>query len=66
MIVRRMELPHSCIVAVVIYVQLAVDDARFSLNVDNWQPTLLAAFVVAALKNLSTCGRAQRSQPLAL
>merc|ERR1719174_1704979 len=32
----------------VIYVQRAVDDARFTLTVRNWQPCLLAAFVVAA------------------
>jgi len=47
-IVRQLELPNSCIVAMVIYVQRAVDDARFTLTVRNWQPCLLAAFVVAA------------------
>ena len=47
-IVRQLELPNSCIVAMVIYVQRAVDDARFTLTVRNWQPCLLAAFVVTA------------------
>ena len=47
-IVRQLELPNSCIVAMVIYVQRAVDDARFTLTVRNWQPCLLAAVVVAA------------------
>ena len=47
-IVRQLELPNSCIVAMVIYVQRAVDDARFTLTARNWQPCLLAAFVVTA------------------
>ena len=47
-IVRQLELPNSCIVAMLIYVQRAVADTRFTLTVRNWQPCLLAAFVVAA------------------
>jgi len=47
-IVRQLELPNSCIVAMLIYVKRAVGDARFALTVRNWQPCLLASFVVAA------------------
>jgi len=47
-IVRQLELPNSCIVAMLIYVKRAVGDARFTLTVRNWQPCLLASFVVAA------------------
>jgi len=47
-IVRHLELPNSCIVASLIYVQRAVSGTRFALSVTNWQPCLLAAFVVAA------------------
>ena len=47
-IVRQLELPNSCIVAMLIYVQRAVSDAAFTLTVRNWQPCLLASFVVAA------------------
>ena len=47
-IVRQLELPNSCIVAMLIYVQRAVADTRFTLTERNWQPCLLAAFVVAA------------------
>ena len=45
---RHLELPNSCIVAALIYVQRAVSGTRFSLSVTNWQPCLLAAFVIAA------------------
>ena len=47
-IVRHLELPNSCIVAALIYVQRAVSGTRFKLSVTNWQPCLLAAFVIAA------------------
>lgn len=47
-IVRHLELPNSCIVAALIYVQRAVSGTRFTLSVTNWQPCLLAAFVIAA------------------
>jgi len=47
-IVRHLELPNSCIVAALIYVQRAVSGTRFSLSITNWQPCLLAAFVIAA------------------
>ena len=45
---RHLELPNSCIVAALIYVQRAVSGTRFTLSITNWQPCLLAAFVVAA------------------
>lgn len=47
-IVRHLELPNSCIVAALIYVQRAVSGTRFTLSITNWQPALLAAFVIAA------------------
>jgi len=47
-IVRQLELPNSCIVAALIYVERAVSSGRFALSLQNWQPSLLAAFVVAA------------------
>jgi len=47
-IVRHLELPNSCIVAALIYVQRAVVGTKFTLTVTNWQPCLLAAFVIAA------------------
>ena len=47
-IVRHLELPNSCIVAALIYVQRAVSGSRFALSITNWQPCLLAAFVIAA------------------
>lgn len=47
-IVRHLELPNSCIVASLIYVQRAVQGTRFQLTLTNWQPCLLAAFVIAA------------------
>ena len=47
-IVRHLELPNSCIVAALIYVERAVLGTRFSLSITNWQPCLLAAFVIAA------------------
>ena len=45
---RHLELPNSCIVAALIYVQRALDKTRFTLSITNWQPCLLAAFVIAA------------------
>ena len=47
-IVKHLELPNSCIVAALIYVLRAVDGSRFSLSLTNWQPCLLAAFVISA------------------
>lgn len=47
-IVRQLELPNSCIIASLIYIERAVSNERFSLSLQNWQPCLLAAFVVAA------------------
>jgi len=47
-IVRHLELPNSCIVAALIYVMRAVSGTRFALSLTNWQPCLLAAFVIAA------------------
>ena len=47
-IVRQLELPNTCIVAALIYVERAVSNGRFLLSLQNWQPSLLAAFVVAA------------------
>mmetsp|Transcript_28682 Transcript_28682/g.71436 ORF Transcript_28682/g.71436 Transcript_28682/m.71436 type:complete len:155 (-) Transcript_28682:656-1120(-) len=47
-IVRQLELPNSCIVAALIYIERAVGNKKFSLSLQNWQPCLLAAFVVAA------------------
>jgi len=47
-IVRHLELPNSCIIAALIYVQRAVLGTRFNLTLTNWQPCLLAAFVIAA------------------
>jgi hypothetical protein len=47
-IVKHLELPNSCIVASLIYVERALDGTRFTLSTTNWQPCLLAAFVIAA------------------
>jgi len=48
-IVKHLELPNSCIVAALIYVMRAIEgSSRFSLSLTNWQPCLLAAFVIAA------------------
>jgi len=47
-IVKQLELPNSCIIAALIYIERAVGNENFSLSLQNWQPCLLAAFVVAA------------------
>ena len=47
-IVRQLELPNSCIIAMLVYIERAVKGTRFVLTTRNWQPCLLAAFVVAA------------------
>lgn len=47
-IVRQLELPNTCIVAALIYVERAVSNEKFTLTIQNWQPCLLASFVVAA------------------
>jgi hypothetical protein len=47
-IVRQLALPNSCIVAALVYVERAIARGRFILSDANWQPALLAAFVVAA------------------
>jgi len=47
-IVKHLELPNSCIVAALIYVLRAVSSSRFTLSLSNWQPCLLAAFVISA------------------
>ena len=47
-IVKQLDLPNSCIVAMLIYLQRAVGHERFQLTPHNWQPCILAAFVVAA------------------
>mmetsp|Transcript_1146 Transcript_1146/g.3006 ORF Transcript_1146/g.3006 Transcript_1146/m.3006 type:complete len:278 (+) Transcript_1146:35-868(+) len=47
-IVKQLELPNSCIIAALLYIERAVGNDRFSLSLQNWQPCLLAAFVVAA------------------
>ena len=47
-IVRHLELPNSCIIAALIYVERAVLGTAFTLSITNWQPCLLAAFVIAA------------------
>eukprot|EP00966_Prymnesium_polylepis_P309008 7140332-Prymnesium_polylepis.1 len=44
----QLELPNSCIIAALLYIERAVGNDRFSLSLQNWQPCLLAAFVVAA------------------
>ena len=40
--------PNTCIVAALTYIDRSVKDGRFALSLQNWQPCLLAAFVVAA------------------
>ena len=47
-IVRQLALPNSCIVAALVYVERAIARGCFILSDANWQPALLAAFVVAA------------------
>ena len=47
-IVRHLELPNSCIIAALIYVLRAVSSSHFTLSLTNWQPCLLASFVIAA------------------
>lgn len=47
-IVRQLDLPNSCIIAMLIYVERAIVHERFELTNLNWQPCLLASFVVAA------------------
>jgi len=47
-IVKHLELPNSCTVASLIYVQRAINTSRFSLSLNNWQPCLLAAFVISS------------------
>jgi len=47
-IVQQLDLPNSCIIAMLIYVERAVGHERFELTNLNWQPCLLASFVVAA------------------
>lgn len=47
-IVKQLDLPNSCIVAMLIYLERAVGHERFQLTPHNWQPCVLAAFVVAA------------------
>ena len=47
-IVKQLDLPNSCIIAMLVYVDRAVSHERFELTPLNWQPCLLAAFVVSA------------------
>jgi len=47
-IVTQLDLPNSCIIAMLVYIERAVANERFALTDQNWQPSLLAAFVVAA------------------
>ena len=47
-IVRQLDLPNSCIIAALIYIQRAIASGRFTLTDNNWQPCLLASFVVGA------------------
>ena len=47
-IVRQLDLPNSCIIAALIYIQRAIASCRFTLTDNNWQPCLLASFVVGA------------------
>jgi len=47
-IVQQLDLPNSCIIAMLAYIDRAAANERFSLSVQNWQPSVLAAFVVAA------------------
>jgi len=47
-IVKQLDLPNSCIIAMLVYVERAVSHERFELTPLNWQPCLLAAFVVSA------------------
>ena len=44
----RASQPNSCIVAALTYIDRSVKDGHFALSLHNWQPCLLAAFVVAA------------------
>lgn len=47
-ICKQLDLPNSCIVAVLIYVERLVAHEKFELTALNWQPSVLAGFVVAA------------------
>jgi len=47
-IVTQLDLPNSCIIAMLVYINRAVANESFALTDQNWQPSLLAAFVVAA------------------
>jgi len=46
-VVNLLQLPNSCIVAALIYMQRAASSSKFSLDLTNWQPTVLSAFIVA-------------------
>lgn len=47
-IVTQLDLPNSCIILMLAYIERAIANPSFALTEQNWQPTLLAAFVVAA------------------
>ena len=47
-IASRLSLPNSCVIAMVIYVERLASAPYFTLTACNWQPSIVAAFVVAA------------------
>jgi len=47
-IVRQLELPNSCIVAALIYIERAVGNKKFSLSLQNWQPYAPLSFIFSA------------------
>ena len=47
-ICRQLNLPNSCIIAMVTYLERLVANDNFELTRLNWQPSVLSGFVVAA------------------
>eukprot|EP00962_Isochrysis_galbana_P009498 scaffold2645_cov112-Isochrysis_galbana.AAC.14 len=47
-ICRQLSLPNSCIITMVIYLERLMGNPNFALTEQNWQPSVLSGFVVAA------------------
>ena len=47
-IVHKLKLPCSCVIAMLIYLERAIDGHSYALVDANWQPSVLAALIVAA------------------
>jgi hypothetical protein len=47
-ICRQLSLPNSCIITMVIYLERLIANPNFALTEQNWQPSVLSGFVVAA------------------